>query len=141
MEKIDWNNGEFMNIAVIKECTDLSLAGKITFPEVVKKLSDIGTERYTVDLVGKCKYSYGLNDEVHNETLTFEGPQIAKVFDTQSVKDTIADIQQGKISYVEFLHRIMEAGCSHYEVFIRGKQAIYFGRDGSQHVERFLQNK
>jgi hypothetical protein len=31
----------------------------------------------------------------------------------------------------------MEAGCSHYEVFISGKKAIYFGRDGSQHIELF----
>lgn len=130
-----------MNIDVIKECTDLSLAGKITFPEVVKKLIDVGTERYIVDLVGMRKWYYGLNGEIHSEVLAFEGPQVAKDFSAQSIKDTLVDIQQGRIKYSEFLHRIMEAGCSHYEVFLQGKQAVYFGRDGSQYVEPFPQRK
>jgi uncharacterized protein YbcV (DUF1398 family) len=45
------------------------------------------------------------------------------------------------IQYREFLQRVMAAGCSHYEVFITGKQAIYFGRDGSYHIEKFPQPK
>ena len=59
--------------------------------------------------------------------------------DAAAVAATIKDIQQGRIKYREFLRRIMEAGCSHYEVFITGRQAIYLGRDGSQHIERFPQ--
>ncbi len=105
-----------MNNSIIREYTDRSLAGNITFPEVVQKLKSVGTERYIADLIGN---------------------RVAREFDGGAVKSAIVDIQQGRINYREFLNRIMSADCTHYEVFITGMQAIYFGRDGSQHVERF----
>ena len=127
-----------MDINVINECTSLSLAGKITFPEVVMKLSANGVERYIADLVGKLKLSYGAQGEFHQTSLIFDdAPMIAQNFDEDAVKSDIKDIQQQKINYLAFLHRIMEAGCCHYEVFIKGSKAIYFGRDGSFHVENF----
>jgi len=128
-----------MDTSVINECTTLSLAEKITFPEVVMRLSASGVERYIADLVGQKKYSYGVNGQTHAQQLTFPAHTIAKQFDAAKVKSAIADIQQGRIQYQDFLQRIMEAGCSHYEVFIAGRRAVYFGRDGSQHIERFPQ--
>lgn len=128
-----------MDINVIKECTALSLAEQITFPEVVMKLAGAGVERYIADLVGQQKLSYGVNGETHTGALLYDGPAIPAQLDASAVVATIKDIQQGRIKYREFLCRIMEAGCSHYEVFITGRQAIYFGRDGSQHIERFPQ--
>lgn len=128
-----------MDTNVIKECTVLSLAEQINFPEVVMKLAGAGVERYIADIVGKQKLSYGVNGETHTGALAFDGPQIPASFDAASVQATIKDIQQGRIKYREFLRRIMEAGCSHYEVFITGRQAVYFGRDGSQHIEHFPQ--
>lgn len=128
-----------MDTHVIKECLDLSLAGKINFGEVVSKLTQVGTERYLADLIGKRKFYFGLNDEVHSEQLIFDGPKIPKNWDVTSIKSAISDAQQGKIFYPVFLRRIMEAGCCHYEVFITGKKAIYCGRDGNQHIESFPQ--
>lgn len=130
-----------MDTNVIKECTALSLAEQITFPEVVMKLAQAGVERYIADLVGRQKLSYGASGETHIGALAFDGPEIPKAFDAAAVAATIKDIQQGRIKYSEFLRRIMEAGCSHYEVFITGRQAVYFGRDGSQHIEKFPQAK
>lgn len=128
-----------MDTKTIKECTALSLAEQITFPEVVMRLSGAGVERYIADLVGQQKLSYGVNGECHTGVLAFDGPPIPAQLDAAVVAATIKDIQQGRIKYREFLRRVMEAGCSHYEVFITGRQAIYFGRDGSQHIERFPQ--
>ena len=128
-----------MDTNVIKECTALSLAEQITFPEVVRKLAGAGVERYIADLVSRQKFSYGSQGETHTGALAFDGPLVPASFDASAVAITIKDIQQGRIKYREFLRRIMEAGCSHYEVFILGKQAVYFGRDGSQHIERFPQ--
>lgn len=128
-----------MDTNVIKECTALSLAEQITFPEVVMKLAGAGVERYIADLVGQQKFSYGANGETYTGALPYDGPAIPAQLDAAAVEATIRDIQQGRIKYREFLHRVMQAGCSHYEVFITGRQAIYFGRDGSQHIERFLQ--
>ncbi len=128
-----------MDTNVIKECTALSLAEQITFPEVVMKLADAGVERYIADLAGQQKLSYGMNGETHTGALSYDGPTIPAQLDVAAVAATIKDIQQGRIKYREFLRRVMEAGCSHYEVFIAGRQAVYFGRDGSQHIERFPQ--
>ena len=128
-----------MDTNVIKECTALSLAEQITFPEVVMKLAGAGVERYIADLVGQQKISYAVNGETYTGALTFDGPTIPVQLNTAAVAATIKDIQHGRIKYREFLRRIMEAGCSHYEVFITGRQAIYFGRDGSQHIEKFPQ--
>ena len=50
---------------------------------------------------------------------------------------TVKAIQREEIGYAEFLRRIMAAGCSHYEVFISGRKAMYFGRDGEFYTEDF----
>lgn len=121
----------------IDECLTLSHAGKITFPEVVRRLAAGGIERYLVDLVGQQNFYYDSHDKVHARKVAFEGTAIAPKFDAVAVKSAITDIQQGKIDYLHFLQCIMQAGCCHYEVFILGRMVIYFGRDGSMHVERF----
>lgn len=127
-----------MNTDVIKECTSLSLSEKITFPEVVMKLAAAGVERYTADLIGKQKFTYGTSGETHTEeNLAFESIDIPEQFNSAAVKQAIADIQQNRIQYQTFLRRIMEAGCAHYEVFITGRRAIYFGRSGDHHIEEF----
>ena len=38
---------------------------------------------------------------------------------------------------VEFLRRIMQAGCASYRVFFGGRKAMYFGRDGAFYTEPF----
>jgi uncharacterized protein YbcV (DUF1398 family) len=130
-----------MDIKTINECSMLSLAGEITFPEVVKKLADIGTERYIIDLVGLKKLYYGTNNQTYIGSFEFEASKVKQKFNQEEIKKTISDIQQNKINYQTFLHRIIAAGCSHYEVFITGKKAIYFGRDGSHHIELFPSTK
>jgi uncharacterized protein YbcV (DUF1398 family) len=130
-----------MDIKTINECFMLSLAGKITFPEAVKKLADIDTERYIIDLVGLKKLYYGTNNQTYIGSFEFEAGKVKEIFNQEEIKKTISDIQQNKINYQTFLHRIIAAGCSHYEVFITGKKAIYFGRDGTHHIELFPSTK
>jgi uncharacterized protein YbcV (DUF1398 family) len=126
-----------MDINIISECTNLSLAGKITFFEVVLKLTATGVERYIADLIGKQKLYYDNEGNTYTSPLVFDAPEVRKEFNMAAVKNAITDIQQQHVKYPEFLHHIMEAGCCHYEVFITGKKAIYFGRDGSHHIENF----
>ena len=101
------------------------------------KLVEAGVERYIADLVGKKNFSYGKQGETHMGDLIFENIAIPEQLDAAAVKQTIADIQQGRIKYQTFLRRIMEADCARYEVFITGRRAIYFGRNGAQHIEEF----
>ncbi len=130
-----------MDTKTIKECSERSLAGTITFPEVVMKLIGAGVERYYTDLVSCKKFYYGKDDEIHIEPLTCDAIKVTTSFDGSEIKNAITDSQQNRIDYRTFLRRAMSAGCSHYEVFITGKKVIYFGRDGSQYTEHFPQGK
>lgn len=127
-----------MDMRIADECMAASLAGKITFPEVVMKLANAGVERYNVDLVGFKKSTYSNDGAAHYGSFSLDNAiGVANDFDADGVRSAIHDIQQQQINYVEFLHRIMASGCSHYEVYIHGKKVIYVGRDGSQHIEFF----
>lgn len=126
-----------MESRIIDECKELSLAGKITFPEVVQKMAATGVERYIADLVACQMHYYGKSSSTYSSKLKYNADEVANDFDAAAVKQAIVDIQNQRINYVTFLDRVISAGCTHYEVFIRGRKAIYFGRDGSQHIELF----
>lgn len=126
-----------MDTQVIEECTRLSLSGAIAFPEVVKRLAAAGVERYRVDVVGRQKMSYGHQGESFCDILACDIYPVAEHFSAEGVKAAILDSQHQRITYPMFLRRIMEAGCSHYEVFLDGRKAVYVGRDGNQHIELF----
>lgn len=126
----------FMDTKVIEECKTLSLNAKITFPEVLKRLQTQGVERYICDLVGLKVHYFSTTGELYTLSLAFKAAApMAQNFNAEEVKRAVASSQKGEISYVQFLNRIISAGCCHYEVYISGKKVLYFGRDGSQHVE------
>lgn len=127
-----------MDTKIIDQSNAASLAGTITFPEVVANLAGTGVERYIADLSQLKTQYYGANGEYHSFALTFaDVPVIARKFSAEEVKSAIIDSQQQKIKYPDFLRRVMASGCTHYEVYIQGRQVVYFGRDGSQHIEKF----
>jgi uncharacterized protein YbcV (DUF1398 family) len=126
-----------MNIDTIAECMPLSFADT-PFPQVVQKLAGAGVNSYTADLVQLRNTYYGKGRESIDEPLPLTaGPGIAAAFDKDSVAATVRAIQQGQIGYADFLRKIMAAGCARYEVFIGGRKAMYFGRDGEFHTENF----
>ena len=93
---------------------------------------------YTADLVKLRNTYYDASDEGFDEALPLmDSPAIAAWFDSATVSASVKSIQRGEIGYAEFLRRIMNAGCSHYEVFIGGRKAMYFGRDGEFYTEPF----
>lgn len=130
-----------MNIEIIQETTDLAFEGKISFGEVVMKLIEIGVERYHADLVLLQKTFYTASGITETVELPLENaPSVAEDFDGDAVREAIRMAQQGEIHYPEFLERVMKAGCASYDVYIAGKQVIYFGRKGDFHIEKFPQN-
>lgn len=130
-----------MNIDIITECMKLSFADT-PFPAVVQKLAGAGVHAYTADLVALRKTYYGEAREALDKPMPLEaGPAIAQHFDAASVEQTVRAIQRGEIGYAEFLHRIMVAGCASYRVFIDGRKAMYFGRNGEFLTEPFPQPK
>jgi uncharacterized protein YbcV (DUF1398 family) len=126
-----------MNIDTIVECMKLSFADT-PFPQVVQRLVGAGVTSYTADLMKLRNTYYGSGGDAYDEPLPLrDGPAIAPAFDAASVAASVKSIQRGEIGYGAFLRRIMDAGCSHYEVFIGGRKAMYFGRDGEFYTEPF----
>ena len=126
-----------MNTEAISECMNLSFANT-PFPTVVQKLAAAGVRAYTADLIALRNTYYGIDSESFDEALPLmEAPFIAGSFDVSSVTTSVRDIQQGKFGYAEFLRQIMRAGCASYRVFIDGRKAMYFGRDGAFYTEPF----
>ena len=130
-----------MNTATIAECMILSFADT-PFPQVVQRLVGAGVKSYNADLIKLRNTYYDAGSEAFDEPLPLkDGPAIASAFDSAAVAATVKAIQRGEIGYAEFLRRIMGSGCAHYEVFIAGRKAMYFGRDGDFYTEPFPQAK
>jgi uncharacterized protein YbcV (DUF1398 family) len=124
-------------VTVIKECKALSLAGKVSFPEVVRRLSDVGVERYHVDLT-RDETTYYLSDGESHVVAT-GGPknEIAGQFDAAAIEQAVRASQRGEIIFTEFLARIRAAGRVGYFAQLTGRKVQYVGRTGEMHVEPF----
>ncbi len=127
-----------MDDAVLHDCLTLALAGRLTFPETVMRMHETGVERYDADLVRMEKMHYGEDGAVHAEVIPLgDAPSVPREFSPERVQAAIMAIRRREIAYPEFLRRIMAAGTVSYSVYLGGRKAIYFGRDGDFHVEPF----
>jgi uncharacterized protein YbcV (DUF1398 family) len=122
---------------VIQECVRGSLAGALTFPEVVGRLAAIGVERYHADYSRREITYYFPN----GESLVVASPHPAHPtgngFAASAVEAAVRQSQRGEHTYLEFIEKTMAAGCVGYFVQISGRRVIYFGRRGESHVEEF----
>jgi uncharacterized protein YbcV (DUF1398 family) len=123
--------------AVIQECARASLAGEITFPEVVSRLAAIGVERYHADFT-RSEATYYLTD---GDSLVVQVPhephKIAMEFSPSAVEAAVRQSQRNEHTYVDFVRKTTAAGCVGYFVQITGRRAIYFSRNGDSHTELF----
>jgi uncharacterized protein YbcV (DUF1398 family) len=124
-------------IAVMHEVATKSDEGTITFPEAVRKLVEAGVERYHTDLCRAEHVYYMPGGESHVERMPEFAWKVANDFSDQGVDDAVRTIQRGEILYMEFVRRVMDAGCVSWWVLLDGRQTQYFGRKGEIHVERF----
>ena len=85
------NNVQAMNTEIIAETSRATLAGAISFPEVVKNLLGTGVEYYHVDYVALEKTFYsGTGDHV-TTPITYEGlPPVGRDFDAAAEDDVPA---------------------------------------------------
>jgi uncharacterized protein YbcV (DUF1398 family) len=126
-----------MDTKVIAECMKQSFADT-PFSKIIPQLAGAGVRSYTADLMKLRNTYYDAGSKAFDEVLPLrDAPVVAPVFDATTVSATVKMIQRGEIGYAEFLRCIMTAGCSHYEVYIVGRKAMYFGRDGDFYTEPF----
>jgi uncharacterized protein YbcV (DUF1398 family) len=130
-------------IAVLRECSERSVAGTISFPEVVGKLVAVGIEQYHADLYRREKTYYAANGDSHVESESgldqkvFCAHAVAQELNSAGVAEALRRIQHKEVDYQQFLRDIESAGVANYWVYITGKRAIYTGRNGDAYVEWF----
>ena len=131
-----------MDTKIILETSRQTLAGDITFPQVVSQLLAAGVESYHVDYAALRKTFYGADGSVASTPITFEGlPPIAEDFAPAELRAAILDSQQHGQKYRDFTLRAMTAGVQGYTAFLRGQRVTYWGRQGDQHTEWFPGSK
>ena len=127
-----------MDTHLIKETSLKTLAGTISFPEVVGDLLQAGVEYYHVDYVGLTTTYQGADGSVAVTPMPLENlPPVAVDFDAGAVRAAILDSQRNGQKFRDFSHRVMTAGVHGYYAFLRGRRVTYLGRQGDQHTEWF----
>ena len=121
---------------VVREMSEASDQERITFPDVVKALTEVGIERYHADLLaGRKTYYLPAGDFEDVEVHKVVGA--ARAFSAGGVEKAVRAIQRQAIAYREFCRQIADAGCVGYFVSLAGRRAVYYGRTGDEHVEWF----
>jgi uncharacterized protein YbcV (DUF1398 family) len=127
-----------MNTNLILETSHRSLAGGLSFPDVVRALTEAGVESYRADYATLTSTYYGANGAVVIAPISYEGlPAIAANFSIAELKAAILDSQRNGQKYRDFTHRAISAGVQSYVAFLQGQRVIYTGRHGDQHIKWF----
>jgi uncharacterized protein YbcV (DUF1398 family) len=127
-----------MSKQVIIELVLATQQGKMTFPQVVKGLLEIGVESYLVDFEAKQKTHYLTDGTTYTVPMILDPGPIAAEFSSADLVAAIRGAQADTVRYPEFVKRSSAAGVIGYWAFLTGKRVIYFGRKGEQHIEEFL---
>jgi uncharacterized protein YbcV (DUF1398 family) len=121
----------------IHEVMEASQAGKLIFPEVVRRLMEAGVESYFCDLAAMQETFYMRDGAPYVEKMTLAVAAIAEEYSSTGLIAAIRGAQTDTVRYPEFAKRSAEAGVIGYWAFLTGKKVIYFGRKGEFHVEEF----
>jgi uncharacterized protein YbcV (DUF1398 family) len=130
-----------MNTGIIHDVLAESQAGKLVFPEVVRRLLEVGVESYFCDLATGQETFYAIDGQTHAEKMTLPRLPVAEQFSSAGIVAAIRSAQTDEIRYPEFMKRAAAAGVVAYWAFLTGKKVIYFGRKGEMHVEEFPRAK
>lgn len=127
-----------MNQEIVLETARRTVAGTISFPEVVQQLIATGVEYYHVDYITQRQTCYGPQGETAVAPLALDPlPPVAPELSVAGLKAAILDSQRHGQKFTDFSRRAVEAGVHGYYAFLRGQRVTYFGRKGDQHTEWF----
>jgi uncharacterized protein YbcV (DUF1398 family) len=126
-----------MSKQVIHELATATQQGKLTFPQVVKGLLEVGVESYLVDFAAKQKTHYLMDGTTRTVPMILDPGPIGAEFHSAGLLAAIRGAQADTVRYPEFVKRSTAAGVIGYWAFLTGKRVIYWGRKGEQHIEEF----
>jgi uncharacterized protein YbcV (DUF1398 family) len=126
-----------MEQTVIHEVLAETQEGELIFPEVVRRLLEVGVESYFCDLVTGIETVYLSDAKSYQEKMFLPLSPVAGEFSSADLIAAIRGAQSDAIRYPEFLRHAAAAGVLAYWAFLTGRKVIYFGRKGEFHVEDF----
>ena len=114
-----------------------SQAGKLTFPEVVKKLLELGVESYFIDFAARRETLYMQDEILQIEELAVAVDPVNATYSEEKLVEAIRGAQADRVRYPEFVQLATAAGVVGYWAFLTGRKVVYFGRKGEMHTEMF----
>lgn len=124
-------------VQVMIDCSQGSLSGELTFPEIVGKLMAIGVERYHADYT-RQEITYYLADGGSLVVPCLPAADdTAMEFSAADLEAAVRQSQRNEHTFADFVRKTMTAGCVGYFVQITGRRVHYFGRGGEIHTELF----
>jgi uncharacterized protein YbcV (DUF1398 family) len=126
-------------ISVAHACLADAENNRAPFPEIVRRLSEAGFERYAVDFCRGTWTGYAPGGDSVAVDAAHRNAQIGPGFDVDAVKAAIREAQAfaPSYTYAGFCEKVMRAGCVGYAVSFPGRRAVYSARTGEAHVEHF----
>ena len=95
-----------------------SQAGELIFPEVVRRLLDVGVESYFCDLARGEETFYMADGETHVDKMTLSISPVAAEFSSTGIVAAIRGEQTDAIRYPEFVKQATAAGVIAYWAFL-----------------------
>lgn len=125
--------------ALAAACLQGAAENSMDFPAIVGTLMQAGFESYLVDFRRAAATYYLPDGQSLDLPLHDSAAPVAAAFDAPQLQAVIAEAQQAVpgYTYKGFCRKAAAAGCAGYLVSFSGRQALYFGRTGETHVERF----
>lgn len=126
---------------VAEQCLRGAEGNSMTFPEIVRALSEAGFESYAVDFRRASAVYYRPDGDSVALSTHSHAVSVSAEFDAAAIQAAIREAQQlaPGYTYEGFCRKAMAAGCAGYIVSFPGRRAVYFGRTAETHVERFPQ--
>ncbi len=126
-----------MDIKELHEVMTATQSGRLTFPEVVSRLSAAGVESYFVDFASADETFYMMDGSTHREKMILSRELVNEHYSAADLVAAIRGAQADRVRYPEFVKRATAAGVISYWAFLTGRKVIYFGRKGEMHIEEF----
>jgi uncharacterized protein YbcV (DUF1398 family) len=124
--------------SMLYECTTGSDEERLTFPQLIARLSEIGVEGYYSDL-RRAEKTYYLSKGTgsHVVQTTGVGATVASTFSAPEVRSAVRAVGCRKITYLKFCELLAAAGCVGYFVSLTAQRIVYYGKRGDSLVEQF----
>lgn len=131
-----------MNVAqndCAQYCLDAAESNAMTFPDIVGKLVEAGFESYAIDFRRSTAIYYLPSGESIELRFPTDDVPVETSFNYDALQAAILQAQMlaPDYTYKAFRREAKQAGCAGYLVSFLGRCAVYFGRSGDAHVERF----